>query len=528
MQDSAGVLYGWGRNTYGQLGIGTTKNSPVRVPVFVGGILSGQRVVSISAGGFHSLVLDSSGALYSWGRNNYGQLGIGTASNSPAPVPVFVGGILSGKRLASVSAGGSYSHVLDSSGAIYGWGRNNYGQLGDGTTTDRSTPVNVPTTVLTVIKLVINTGGGTASVNDFTIRIDGVAVTSGQANFGNAGTRMVSEDDPGPAYVSVVGRDCASDGTVTLAVGESKHCTITNTFVPLPGAPPATDETVIAVAPSDFTVTTDTEKDGATITDSVETSVTTPNKGDVSIQETSTTGPNPSGFLFLGQEVNITAPLATAQNPLRLVFLIDASLIPEGENETTTQVFKNRAQAPTCTGAPGQADPDPCVSNRALLADGDVEITVLTSKASSWNFGTAATATKIPVEIDIKPGGEPNSYNCASKGVIPVAILSDTKFDATSVDADFVLFGGDGDETGEVHVDEKTGNAKRHVEDVNGDNLLDMVFHFKFTETGFGCADIPDGENAVTLTGKLTGNLSATAGGTAIEGESVVRLVGKK
>ncbi len=84
-----------------------------------------------------------------------------------------------------------------------------------------------------------------------------------------------------------------------------------------------------------------------------------------------------------------------------------------------------------------------------------------------------------------------------------MAILSDAGFDATTVDADSVRFGITGTEAAEVH--EKNGNAKRHVEDVDKDGLPDMVFHFRFGDTGFSCADIPAQEKSVTLTGNLTG-----------------------
>lgn len=140
------------------------------------------------------------------------------------------------------------------------------------------------------------------------------------------------------------------------------------------------------VDPGD-TVTTDTEEDGATPEDPVETSLTSPNGGTVSITESTTDGDPPAGFEFLGQQVTIEAPDATAGDPLVIVIRIDASLIPVGEDESSIQVFKDGSQVADCTGAPGTADPDPCVSSRVLLSDGDVEITILTSTASVWNFG---------------------------------------------------------------------------------------------------------------------------------------------
>jgi hypothetical protein len=69
-----------------------------------------------------------------------------------------------------------------------------------------------------------------------------------------------------------------------------------------------------------------------------------------------------------------------------LVFLIDASRIPPGSDQTTIQIFKDGVLVPACTGAPGAASPDPCVSDRQLLAGGDVQTTVLTSTASVWTF----------------------------------------------------------------------------------------------------------------------------------------------
>ena len=72
-----------------------------------------------------------------------------------------------------------------------------------------------------------------------------------------------------------------------------------------------------------------------------------------------------------------------------------------------------------------------------------------------------------PVTIDIKPGGTPNSINLKSKGNVPVAILSDGTFDATTVDRSTVVFAG--------AAPLPIGQAK---EDVNGDGLLDVVLHF--------------------------------------------------
>jgi len=125
---------------------------------------------------------------------------------------------------------------------------------------------------------------------------------------------------------------------------------------------------------------------GATASDPVQTTVTTPNPGTVTIREVPTTAQNAiSGYNLIDQQVFITAPNATPGNPLVLVFEIDKSKLYPPTASTIT-ILRNGAAIGSC---PGQttASPDPCVSSRTTLASGNVQLTVLTSAASRWNFG---------------------------------------------------------------------------------------------------------------------------------------------
>jgi alpha-tubulin suppressor-like RCC1 family protein len=141
---SDGTVASWGYNYTGQLGNGSTATySDVPVLVDQTGVLSGKTVTAISAGDAFSLVLCSDGTLAAWGDNEYGQVGNGTTSDSNVPVLVDRTGVLSGKTISAISAGFGCSMVLCSDGTLADWGENDYGDLGNGANVDSSTPVLV-------------------------------------------------------------------------------------------------------------------------------------------------------------------------------------------------------------------------------------------------------------------------------------------------------------------------------------------------------------------------------------------------
>jgi alpha-tubulin suppressor-like RCC1 family protein len=132
---NVGAVVCWGYNRAGQLGNSGTTNSST--PVAVTGLSSG--VAAISAGGVHTCALTSTGGIQCWGSNVFGQLGNGTTTNSTTPVAVT--GLSSG--VVAIAAGGSHTCALTDTGAVKCWGYNAEGELGNGSKTNSTTPVAV-------------------------------------------------------------------------------------------------------------------------------------------------------------------------------------------------------------------------------------------------------------------------------------------------------------------------------------------------------------------------------------------------
>src|SRR5213593_1106871 len=131
------AAYCWGGNGSGQLGDGTKTNqsSPVLVQT-----PAGVTFAAVTAGAAHTCGVTAAGAAYCWGDNGFGQLGDGTTTSQLTPVPVQAP---AGVSFAAVTAGAAHTCGVTAAGAAYCWGDNGFGQLGDGTTTSQSSPVLV-------------------------------------------------------------------------------------------------------------------------------------------------------------------------------------------------------------------------------------------------------------------------------------------------------------------------------------------------------------------------------------------------
>jgi alpha-tubulin suppressor-like RCC1 family protein len=138
---ASGAPYCWGYGAYGNLGNGSSTDSSIPVAVTTSGVLSGKTITAIAAGDDHACVL-ADGAPYCWGNNNFGQLGNNTTTNSNVPVATNVSGVLAGKTITSIALGTRHTCVI-ASGSAYCWGYNGNGQLGNNSLTASSVPVQV-------------------------------------------------------------------------------------------------------------------------------------------------------------------------------------------------------------------------------------------------------------------------------------------------------------------------------------------------------------------------------------------------
>jgi alpha-tubulin suppressor-like RCC1 family protein len=210
---SDGTIRSWGLNNTGQLGDGTTT---VRTaPVQVTGALVSSGIVAVAAGGAHSLALKSDGAVVAWGSNTNGQVGDGTTTMKTAPVQVSTLG--SGSTVSAIAAGNAHSLALKSDGTIWGWGSNGNGQLGNGSTaTQVTSPVQVSSTSLGTTVVAIAAG----SSHSLALRSDGAVFawglnTNGQLGDGTSTQRtspVQVRDAVGTAFLT---------GIVAIAAGNS-------------------------------------------------------------------------------------------------------------------------------------------------------------------------------------------------------------------------------------------------------------------------------------------------------------------
>ena len=188
-----GQVWAIGWNKYGQLGDGSINDKPkfIRVSSF------GTKAAAVAAGDIHSIVLRQDGSVWAAGRNNHGQLGDGSQGDRSNFVEVMSSGAI------NVAAGGYHSVVVKQDGSVWATGWNNDGQLGDGTTSDRMSYVQV---VSAGVK-----AASAGSRHSMVLKQDGSVWTTGHNEYGQLGTGLKINSD---VFVQVI-----SDEVKAIAAG---------------------------------------------------------------------------------------------------------------------------------------------------------------------------------------------------------------------------------------------------------------------------------------------------------------------
>lgn len=231
---SNGTVLAWGANQSGQLGDGTTTERPIPIQI---SSLSG--VASISAGYDFTLATKLDGSALAWGFNREGQLGDGTGLTRPSPVQI--NGLTAGSNILSVHAGLRNSLAVKSDGSVLAWGINNEGQLGDGTTLTRLSPVQVS-------GLGAGSGVTTASAggsHSLAVKSDGTVLAWGsRRRIGDAtlGTRLTPGPVNGLGLASGVAASAGGSHSLAFQLGGGTTTTTTTssttTTTTLPAASP--------------------------------------------------------------------------------------------------------------------------------------------------------------------------------------------------------------------------------------------------------------------------------------------------
>jgi uncharacterized repeat protein (TIGR02543 family) len=227
---STGRIFTWGKNDFGQLGDGTTTNRTVPTEITSRfSLATGDKIVAVSLGGSHSAVVSSFGRVFSWGQNGSGRLGDGTTTNRTVPTEITSRFNLAiGDKILSISLGDDHSSAMSSNGRVFTWGANSVGQLGDDTTTQR----NIPTEITSRFSLTagdkivaISLGYINSSAISSTGRVFtwGNNSSSGRLGDGNTTDRII------PTEITSRFSLAAGDKIVATSLGSSHSSAISST-----------------------------------------------------------------------------------------------------------------------------------------------------------------------------------------------------------------------------------------------------------------------------------------------------------
>jgi alpha-tubulin suppressor-like RCC1 family protein len=230
---TTGQLYAFGDNRYGQLGNSTNDGVDAAnpTPTLVSLPAGAGQATAIAAGAQYSLVLTDTGRLYAFGENDYGQLGVTADSGSEAanPAPAEVSLPLAAGRPAAIAAGAQHSLVLGSTGRVYAFGANRYGQLG------RLANVESEGANAAPLEVALPPGAGAASEiaaggsHSLVLSAGGSVYAFGENDYGQLGGAANAGSEAANAQATLVSLPGADGAPIAVAAGESESLAITAT-----------------------------------------------------------------------------------------------------------------------------------------------------------------------------------------------------------------------------------------------------------------------------------------------------------
>lgn len=221
---SNGKIYCWGLNTSGQLGnggVGTQSTTPVEVSA--GAVPANTTPYKITSGRDHTCIIASNGKIYCWGNNTNGRLGDGTTTNRTTPVAVSNGAMPADQGAKALSAGNDFTCAIGGNGKVYCWGLNTSGQVGNGTTTTEfSVPQAVANGEMSASSAALSIKSGMA--HTCVIGSNTQVYCWGQGSFGRLGNNETA-NKTSPVAIKI-GAMPALDGVTDIAVGGYHGCAV--------------------------------------------------------------------------------------------------------------------------------------------------------------------------------------------------------------------------------------------------------------------------------------------------------------
>ncbi|CAD7081549.1 unnamed protein product [Hermetia illucens] len=212
-----GQVFSWGSDSTGQLGL---ENGSLQPHPKIIKLLATKHIVQIASGHNHCLALSNNGQLFAWGLNSYGQLGIGSTSEKVMrPTEVKS---LAGIPIAFIACGANHSFVISKSGAVFGWGKNSCGQLGLNDEQFRSYPTQLKTLRSLGVRYI-------SCGDDFSVflTVDGGVFTCGSGTYGQLGHGIASNEILPRMVLELMGStitqiSCGSRHTLALVASRGR------------------------------------------------------------------------------------------------------------------------------------------------------------------------------------------------------------------------------------------------------------------------------------------------------------------